>query len=385
MNPFNILSNEMFIEKMKTQNALLASIASNGGGLSINSYADIQRINRMGLAPRIFNIGDQITCSRGASTLTWDIIDFDKDIPTDKNLKHSITLHLHDCFASIQFCARQALWYAETELPAGMYNFKVIEQPWHTADNGKTFCFTLTQPVPAGGQIVLDMYYNTALAGTSVKTYASITSTDEMETATISEGGGGTALVDTDGQVENLNHVQRYITGSNSWIHSAIRQNINSNAAAGSVWTPQTKFDRPPSWVNTQDGFLYGVDPEFLAVIGYVDKITALNTVTDGGGSIVTSERFFLPSRSEVYGGPENGILEGEPYAYYANNSNLNMAGTESDGNRIKYRNGVAQYWWLRSPNAGNTNSARYVYPTGDIRNTSAYVSHGVAPACCIV
>jgi len=380
----NVLSESTFAEQLDIQNALLASIASNSGGLSINSYADIQRINRMGLAPRIFNIGDQITCSRGASTLTWDIIDFDKDIPTDKNLKHSITLHLHDCFASIQFCARQALYYAADGLAAGTYNFVVADQLWYPGDNGKTFQFTLTQPVPSGGQIAIDITHGVALDGKNVQIYTSNTSYDATETAAISEGSDGITLGITNSSADCLNRIERAIVGSNNWAHSAVRQHLNSAAAAGGTWRPQTKFDRPPSWVNTQDGFLYGMDPEFLAIIGYVDKVTALNTVTDGGGSIVTSERFFLPSKSEVYGGPENGILEGEPYAYYKLNSDLSSPGIGADGNRVKYENGTVRSWWLRSPNVQRSDIVRYVYE-GSVGTNVASNVNGIAPVCCIV
>lgn len=384
-NVLNLLSEETFAEKMDTQNVLLAAIASQNGGIAITSWADVQKLVRMGLASKVFTIGDQLTCQRGSTTLVWDIIGIDHDTPTDKTKEHSLTLQLHDCLAGVQFDAREALYYAESELAAGTYNFYIVSQPWYTADNGKTFQFTLSTAVPAGGQIVLDMTYNAALAGRSVKTYASNTSSDVIETATISEGSGGTALGTTDGSVDNLNHIQRAIMGSNNWMQSAIRQYLNSSAAAGSVWTPKTNFDRPPSWATNTAGLLNTMDEDFLAVIGEVDKITTLNTITDGGGSETNAEKFFLLSRSEVYGGNENGILEGAAYPYYVNNSDFSSPTTEKDTNRIKYRNGAAQYWWLRSPYTSYSYGVRTVGTTGNVNHSSAHISCGVAPACCII
>ena len=285
---------------------------------------------------------------------------------------------------SAQFDAREALYYATEDLPAGTYNFSIVTQPWYTADNGKTFQFTLVNDLAAGGQIVLEMTYNQTLAGKSVKVYENSTSTTSIETCTISVGTEGTALGATDGSVENLNHVQRAIMGSNRWSHSAIKQWLNSEKAANSWWTAKNVFDRPSSQV-TSAGFLTDMDSEFLAVIGEVNKRTALNTVTDGGGYEDSKELMFLLSRSELYGGLENSVNEGEPYPYYANYSDLSAPGTAVDSNRIKYRNGSAQYWWQRSGYSGHASYVRYVFPTGDIRGINAYGSVGVAPACNII
>ena len=88
---------------------------------------------------------------------------------------------------------------------------------------------------------------------------------------------------------------------------------------------------------------------------------------------------------TEVYGGLNNNIAEGVAYPYYADNSVLSSAGEGADANRIKYRNGAAQHWWLRSPTTSGSNSVRHVYTTGGVYGISAYNSFGVAPACCII
>lgn len=331
-------------------------------------------------------VGDEIVVHETASALVWDVLGIDCDTPADSQFAHSITLGLHDCLAGLQFDAREALFYCPSGLAAGTYNFKVTQHSWVSSNVNKTFQFTLAQAVPAGGQIVLQVSYNVTIAGSTLKTYASARATTEIETATITEGTGGTSLGDVNNAINgNTNSLQRGLLGNNRYSVSAMRQYLNSSAAAGSVWTPKHNFDRAPSWAASTAGFLNGMDEDFLSVIGEVTKVTALNTVSDGGGSETTTERFFLLSRSEVYGGNEVTGGEGAAYPYYANYSDLAAPGTGDDTNRIKYRNGSAQYWWLRSPYAGYASNVRGVYTTGYVGGSGAYYAYGVAPACCII
>lgn len=173
--------------------------------------------------------------------------------------------------------------------------------------------------------------------------------------------------------------------GSNNWLESGIRQWLNSDGNAGTWWEAKTDYDVKPSYASSTAGFLKGLDTEFLSTVGEVSKITARNTVTDGGDSDTSTEKFFLLSMTEVYGGLNNNIAEGVAYPYYADNSVLTAAGMGADANRIKYRNGAAQYWWLRSPYASNSYGVRIVGTTGGVSSYNANNSSGVAPACCII
>ena len=332
-------------------------------------------------------LGDEIVVHETASTVIADVIGIDEEIPSDPKYTHSVTLQLHDCFTSLQFDEREALFYAESAMPAGTYHFTLREQSWYAADVNKTFEFTLTQALAAGSQICVTNAYNAAITSGKVKTYSGGMSTTAIETVDITEGNGGTDLGDVRNALvgQNTNSIQRALLGSNNWANSAMRQWLNSSAAAGSVWTPKTKFDRPPSWVSSIAGFLNGMDEDFVKAVGTVKKTTALNTVTDGGGKVESDERFFLLSRSEVYGGNEVAGGEGAAYSYYADYSDLSGAGTGADTNRIKYRNNAVQYWWLRSPNVPYAFYVRYVNTTGIVGNDGAYISIGVAPACAII
>ena len=55
--------------------------------------------------------------------------------------------------------------------------------------------------------------------------------------------------------------------GSNNYAQSAARQWLNSDAAAGSVWTPTNKFDRAPFWATSKAGFMKGLPADFLAAV----------------------------------------------------------------------------------------------------------------------
>lgn len=383
-NVLNLLSEETFVEKMDNQNLLLAAIASNGGGIKIDSWSAVQQVVRLGLASKVFAIGDQFVSTKGETQLVWDVIGFDHDIPADSQFKHSMTIQMHDCYYYAPFDAPEALYYAPDGLAAGTYNFTLLSGYDTAYGGGKTYQFTLTKAVPAGGQIVFPWTYQTQASTALVSTYENATSSAAIESVSVTEGSEGTNLGTADGNTENMNHSHKIRYGSNRWLQSPIRQWLNSNKAANTWWKPQNFFDRPPSNIATA-GFLTGMDSEFMSAIGKVKKNTARNTVADGGSYDDADELIFLISRSEIYGGFENNVNDGEPYPYYANNSGLSAAGTGVDTNRIKYQSGTAKHWWLRSPYSGTGGGVRCVYPTGGIGNYNALNSVAAVPACCII
>ena len=387
-NIFNFVSEETFSEKMDTQNRFLAALVSaQGGSLKPSAWSDVQAIVRAGLAPRVFAIGDQLVCNKGNTQLVWDVIGIDHDTPSDPQFKHSLTLQLHDQFGTaVQFDAKEAFYYCENELPAGTYCFTVGAHSWVSGDVNKTYKFTLTKAVPAGGQLVFNNSYNVTFANATLSTFASATSTTAIETVTMTEGSGSTLGTINNSVNGNLNSCQRALLGSNNYGESAMRQFLRAKGAAGTFWTPQTKFDRPPTWLTTLAGWMNGMDEDFLSVLGKTHIVVSRNTVCDGGGSDEFDDTFFLLSRREAYMGNEvASVIEGEPYPYYSDYSDLSAAGTGEDSNRIKYRGGTAQYWWLRSPYAGYGGNVRTVITSGALGSHSANNSVGVSPACKII
>lgn len=386
ISQFGFVSEDNFSEKMDTQNALLlALVEAQGGTAKPTSWANVQALVRAGLHKKVFAIGDQLVCQKGGSDLTWDIIGFDCDTPTDSQFTHSLTLQLHDCLANtMQFDAPEALYYAENGLAAGTYNFTLPDGYDTGAGGGKTYQFTLESDVPEGGQLTFGWGYGVQAANAKITSYSGASSTTQIEQVSVTEGSGGTSLGIADGTSTNLNEIKKTRFGSNNYSQSAIRQFLNSSAAAGSVWTSKNNFDRPPSWNSSTAGFMNGIDSDFLAVVGIANKVTAIST-PNGGGSVTLNDKFFLLSRSEVFGGLENDINEGSPYPYYKDYSDLSAAGTSADTNRKKYKGGSVQKWWLRSPNSNVTATNRDVPDTGEINYSFVYLNGGICPACVII
>lgn len=381
LNWINVIDVETSVQPSKVY------LQGNISAFDVSSWASVQQLVRSGLHDKYFTVGDQLVCQKGSTNITWDIIGFDHDTPADQQLTHSMTLQLHDCLPStMQYDAPEALYYAENGLAAGTYNFTIQNDYDTEHGGGKTYQFTLQNDVPSGGQLTFGWSLNAQAADSKITSYASASSATPIEQVSVIEGNGGTSLGTSDGSSTNVNSIHRVRFGSDNYAQSAVRQFLNSDSSAGSVWTPQNIYDRPPTWNADTAGFMSDLDSDFLAVIGAVHKVTCLNTVTDGGGSVTLDDKFFLLSRSEVYGGKEvKSVDEGEPYPYYSDYSDLPAAGADDDSNRIKYISNTAQIWYLRTPVASSTYRPRYVSEVGHIRFLRASNSHGIAPACNII
>ena len=362
---------------------------------AVDSWQDVRNAVRLGLGAKLFPPGYEFTVhdsDTGIDTV-GAMRGNDHLVPANSRLTHSMTLEMKYVYSNasgsykaVQYDAKEALYYAEDGLAAGTYNFTVANQAWYAADNGKTFQFTLAQAIPAGGQVVVSATYNQALEGKSVKTYSSPSSTAAIETTTLTEGSAGTSLGTTNG-AGNINHMHRIVFGSNNYAQSAVRQWLNSSAAAGGVWTPTNKFDRAPSWATTYNGFMHGLPADFLAVVEPAVIPCRTNGVfecasLDGTEFTINQvyelkDKFFLLSRPEIYGtGDSTTYKDGELLDYYDGLTNEE---------RKKYDNGgTVRYAWLRSPNPSSVHNACGVDTDGRVSSHTAYNGNGVAPACII-
>lgn len=348
----------------------IANKLMGGGIINIDSWYSVRQVVEQGLAAKYFKVGDQLACMRGSDRLVWDIVHIAPD-------GTAITLLMHETMPDLVFSAKQAVFAFPDGLAAGEYHFNVSDQPWFAGDVGKTISFTLTQAIPEGGQLVLNNSYNATMMGSTISSFASPTATTATETVTMSEGSGGTdlgSLTNAGTPASGINSIQRALLGSNNWKESAQRQLMNSDKPAGSVWIPQTIFDRPPTWASNTAGFLYGLDEDFLSVVSPTTYTTVNNMVSDGGGEYTLTDKFFLPSRTEIFGTNElTNYPEGEQFAYYVGSS---------DADRVKYRAGSARSWRLRTPLGNYAYGVRYVYSSGAISISSADYALGWAPAC---
>ena len=351
--------------------------------------------------------GDTIIAVETASTINMVVMDFIENGQTtigniklhDKTKEYGMILQSEKTLYGLQFDAREAFFYnsGENALSAGTYNITIGAHSWVSGDVGKTLKFTLANDLPVGGQLVFNGTYNATLVGTTISAYASGSALAATETVTLSEGDDGTSLGTIAIEVTGaLNSIQRALIGSNRWSTSAMRQHLNSDAKAGSVWAPQTGWDRAPSWVSSTAGFKHGLDPEFIKICGDVELLTCLSTAAGdtttteanaGTGFETTVDKFFLPSRPEVFGGGDNNSDKGNAWQYYSANSDVPGGSSNSgnDKNRIKTNAaGSAQHWWLRSPYVGHGHYVRGIGPSGVVGYNYAYYSFGVAPACIV-
>lgn len=396
-NILNLVSEEVYREKMDTQNALLAAIAANninivGGGLN-----SIRSALSMGIAPRVFPVGSELLVPHDVmGDVIMQVGAHNHHKAANPEYDNTMTLIFKNVFGStseykgFQFCAPQAFYHAPDGLAAGTYNFTLLQGYDTDYGGGKTFEFTLTQAVPVGGQLTFPWGYNVQASTIKVYSWASNTDTAGIENVSVTEGTGGTALGEING-TGNLNYTHRIRYGSNNYAQSAIRQLLNSSAAVGSVWTPQTRFDRPPSWHTSADGayagFMRGFGEDFLSMVVAAEIPYRTNSVYEtaslDGTQYATNtvytlrDKFFLLSRPEIYGTwDSSSYKDGELLELYSGMTDLERAKYDAFG--------TGRYTWLRSPYPSFANIVRTVCPDGVLSHISASLSRGVAPACII-
>ena len=357
----------------------LIAISVTGQVPEVSTWASVRSIVRSGFGQKAFPVGSQLRVRHETyGEIIWDVVAHDYVRDPQGRFEHSMTLLSHDCVInSIQFDNAEALYHADETLAAGTYHFTLLAGYDTTYGGGKTLQFTLTKPVPAGGVIMFPWAFNTQSTATMIGTYETQASTTALESVSVTEGTGGVDLGMADGKGK-LNHAHRIRYGSNNWKESALRQLLNSDKAKGTFWNPQTKYDRPPSWNATEDGFMAGLPMEFLDAVGTCVHVTKTNGIHEEAdelnSSYETQDRFWLPSYSEVIGGMENNVADGTQYPYYS-------GGLAAD--RIKYNNsGAVRPWWLRSPLPWNAYNVRLVDPDGSMNDNTAHGSYGAAVAC---
>lgn len=165
--------------------------------------------------------------------------------------------------------------------------------------------------------------------------------------------------------------------GCNRWDWSAIRQWLNSAAAPGEWWTAQHEYDAAPAYAATLAGFMADLPADFLSAVAPARLVTTLSNA-DGGGSVETVDRFWPPSRTEIFGALDGGMPEGAQMTKYVG---------ATDADRIKYTSaGTASGWGLRSPNRSNSYNIVNVSANGIMQELSwsSAWSGGIVPACII-
>ena len=353
-----------------------------------------------GDGPTKYPVGSQLSVHHDEyGTIVFDVVAHDLHKKPDDPTAHTMTLMMHDCINNRQIDASEMLWAntGKTALAAGTYNFTLYKGGYNgqTGEDG-TYQFTLAKPIPAGGGWTHSQvgtprastagYKPANIIGAYVTTYDANRNAIETGVA-VTAGSGGTALGTASNAKANcvntvgtFNSVSRRSAGSNNWQQSAVRQWLNSDAAANEWWQKQTAFDMRANYASAA-GFLNGIDADFLSVLGAVDITTAKNTVYEvdaTGGSYVTRDKVFCASMTEIGLGNNGDIAEGGVMGLYD-------GATATD--RIKYDIAApttARNWWLRSPGRMVSNSTNVIKSDGGLTTNSAYAGNSVA-ACCVI
>ena len=379
-----------------------------------------------------FKVPFSTKASSSAETVNYtapmNVVHYGSGVLADSEIVKVGHLQFHRCLPfDTQFSPYQAFLYAIDGLPAGTYNITMGFSWGSNVVNGKTYQFTLANALPAGGQLA-GFYGAPDQAPTNWRVYAfaSQTATTATETVTLSEGSGGTNLgtftaagvaVPASGTPATqssvtiggttyayygLNSLYRVAYGNNRWLHSPLRQYLNSFGF--DWWVPATVFDRPPAYAG-RIGFLSGCPESMVEHMLPIARMTALNYITDGGTSgaplyDTTYDLVTLPSGLEhflqdtsYYGGAQG--KEGESWEYWKRvaGSSTPLGWSAWDQTQTYHPEYVqydlaspttARYVWMRSATRGHGGRVAVVISAGNCYNGNAVSGSRAAPACAI-
>ena len=395
---------QKMLDVLVQQNAYLGIIAGEKYGTMITDLAQVRKIVQAGLAPKVFNIGDQIVVKwrdiadgNKEYDVPLDIVSFGTSALQDGEELPSMTVQWHYATPfGVQFNQYQAFFYATEGLAAGTYYIE-IGTTWGDKGYcvaGKKYQFTLTKPVPAGGQLAgFRDAPDQAPSTWKVYSYNSKTAVDAIETVSVTEGSSGTSLgVLKFGGDGKLNCLQRTAYGYNRWSQSAMRQWLNSDKGVGEWWTPQNDYDRCPDQLTAKAGFLTGFDADFLEVLRPTKVVTALNIITDATSSNsvdpleTTYDKIYLPALEQMSIEPQL-AGEGTTWDYWKRASSMTTKmkryQTCPQIRTFAIENHTSpQHVRLRSAHRGNSCNAWYVSSSGHVNDYNAISAILCAPAC---
>lgn len=401
---------QLLVEGIARQNLLLSQLvsASASEATPAATLAEIHEIVQRGEAAQVFSIGDQINVKWNDGTsdyiIPFDIVHFGDVQLQDGETVPGMYIQAHYAFQGVQFDQNEAFYVVTGQaLAPGTYHITMGNSWGSNVVANKVYQFTTTVEIPVGGQLQLGTASSqvSGLPDTSpsnwrVRTYADASGA-ALEILTLTEGSGGTDLgvlsSSTKYGTSGMNNMQRSGYGYNRWGQSAIRQYMNSAAAAGSWWTQKNPYDRIPDQAASVRGMMAGFEEGFLNIIKPVKVVTALNTVSDSdiGSSETTYDTFFLASLEQEYIVPQASGVEGEYWEYWKRRLGLSSPQAQGSGGtnpaHIRYAYNAktsAQNCRLRAANRGIATNAWHVNTSGSATNYYAASAFRAVPACVI-
>lgn len=108
--------------------------------IEVDSLVAVQQAVRLGIAPLLFNIGDQVVCNHSTyGELVWDVIGFDCDTPTDSTYTHSMTIQLHQCIdKEFEFDAGNSNNWENSDIRRWLNSDGSAGEWWTALDSGDT-------------------------------------------------------------------------------------------------------------------------------------------------------------------------------------------------------------------------------------------------------
>lgn len=398
------ISNETGIritDALNKANRYLKAIARDTVISEETTWNEIASIVQRGDAREYFDIGSQFTdkWKKDASTEFTPVLNvthFGHAILEDQEEVRGMFIQWDKLVPdAIVYDEPEAIYYSEDGLAAGTYHF-TVGATYGAWTSGMHIQVTLTQALPAGGQLWIDGQKDNSKTpiGKTFKTYGPDDLFTAIESGTVAEGTGGTDLGTTStssAQKTNgaFNALSRAIYGNGRYKDSFIRQWLNADAEAGEYWQQMNPWDRPAAAANTLNGFLWGCTDDFKAALKKVKITTALNTVegyaTDRED---VYDKIFIPGLEQMYIVPQLAGAEGEYWEYWkevaGTASPLAQGGTYEQMKMYPINSSSAAGYWLRSAGRGNAVVAWCIGSSGAVSNNHAYNAYRCAPACII-
>lgn len=399
-----IILDETFSAKMDAlnhlishQNAAIDLLASDKRATLVTDVATVAELCKNGEILEVMDYGDQIAPA-------W--AEGDNNYNPAMNLCHEADAELEDgetihgaywewdksTPTGVPFDAPEAIYYFDGTEGAGAHYITIGAAFGSGWVAGANIQITLTAAPDADDQLVIECGQDNAnnpTAGRTWNVYAK-GSTTVKQTGTTSAGANGTKLgessatdvLHTNGRVNALGRV---VYGYNRWSQSALRQRLNSTAAAGAWWTAQNPWDRPPAQAATVPGLLAGYTEEVYRYFKPVKVVTVADNGDDNAQDI-TYDRVFLSSLEQMYCVPQFSGVEGEYWEYYKRLlGRTTPAPTDQTYARlIKYAVNEptsVQYCFRRSAYRHNANYVFYVNAVGNVTAYYAYYAFKCAPS----
>lgn len=201
------------------------------------------------------------------------------------------------------------------------------------------------------------------------------------------------SLKASDAKEPNNSNSDRKSYGNNRYIHSNIKQWLNSSTS--SWYKSQHSADEPPKGsgvsynpYDTEKGFMANLTAELRSAI-LPTSLKVIKNPVDGGEVESFTDKIFLLSCTEVGFDNDTSYDEGAKFDYFKSNSDRVAYPTkEAIDNNTYTSDSLATnkgwYWWLRTPisSSSNPGGVRHVYSDGSRYNSSAYYGYrGVRPA----